>query len=143
MKKNKIPNDIYDFLLMPKEKQQYILLYGRHFNKKTYECAAKKMYKEKNGEIEKVPVFTKEEVDNLLKKYNVEVKEKGNYDYVYAAQMCRADLLGESVPDEQRMALYVKNKCDDVDAPEGLIFREWCVRMEALGESVDWEEFYD
>ena len=108
-----------------------------------YECAAKMMYKEKNGEIEKVPVFTKEEVDALLKKYNVEVKEKGNYDYVYAAQKCRADYLGESVPDEQRQALYVKNKCDDVDAPEGLIFREWCVRMEALGESVDWEEFYD
>lgn len=143
MKKNKLPNDIYDFLLMPKEKQQYIVLYGRHFNKKMYECAAKMMYKEKNGEIEKVPVFTKEEVDALLKKYNVEVKEKGNYDYVYVAQMCRADYLGESVPDEQRLSLYVKNKCDDVDAPEGLIFREWCVKMEALGESVDWEEFYD
>lgn len=141
--KNKIPNDIYDFLLMPKEKQQYILFYGRHFNKKMYEYAAKKMYKEKNGQVEKVPVFTKEEVDALLKKYSVEVKEKGNYDYVYIAQMCRADLLGESVPDEQRLALYVKNKCDDVDAPEGLIFREWCVRMEALGESVDWEEFYE
>ena len=141
--KNKIPNDIYDFLLMPKEKQQYIILYGRHFNKKMYEYAAKKMYREKNGELQKVAVFTKEEVDNLLKKYNVEVKEKGNYDYVYVAQMCRADLLGESVPDEQRLALYVKNKCDDVDAPEGLIFREWCVRMEALGESIDWEEFYE
>lgn len=143
MKKNRLPNDIYDFLLMPKEKQQYIILYGRHFNKKMYEYAAKKMYREKNGELQKVAVFTKEEVDNLLKKYNVEVKEKGNYDYVYVAQMCRADFLGDSVPDEQRLALYVKNKCDDVDAPEGLIFREWCVRMEALGESIDWEEFYE
>ena len=128
---------------MPKEKQQYIILYGRHFNKKMYEYAAKKMYRENNGELQKVAVFTKEEVDNLLKKYNVEVKEKGNYDYVYVAQMCRADFLGDSVPDEQRLALYVKNKCDDVDAPEGLIFREWCVRMEALGESIDWEEFYE
>ena len=143
MEKNRLPMDVYDFLLMPKEKQQYIVLYGRHFNKKMYECAAKMMRKEKNGELEKVPVFKKEEVDALLKKYNIEVENKGNFDYVYVAQMCRADYLGESVPDEQRMALYIKNKCDDVDAPEGLIFREWCVRMDALGESVDWEEFYE
>lgn len=139
----KFPNDMYDFLLMPKEKQQYIVLYGRHFNKKMYECAAKMMRREKNGKIEKVPVYTKEEVDELLKKYGVEVENKGGYDYVYAAQMCRADYLGESVPDEQRLALYVKNKCDDVDAPDGLIFREWCVRMEAQGEFIDWEEFYE
>lgn len=139
----KLPNDIYDFFLMPREKQQYIILYGRHFNRKMFECAAKMMRKEKNGELEKVPVFKKEEVDALLKKYNVEVENKGNYDYVYVAQMCRADYLGEGVPDEQRLALYIKNKCDDVDAPEGLVFREWCIKMEALGEPVDWEEFYE
>ena len=63
----KLPNDIYDFLLMPKEKQQYILFYGRHFNKKMFECAAKMMRREKNGELEKVPIYKIEEFDALLK----------------------------------------------------------------------------
>ncbi len=137
--------DVYDFLLMPKEKQQYIILYERHFNKKLFEWAAKMMRKEnkQTGKVEKVPVFQKEEVDNLLKKYGVEVENKGGWDYIYVAQKCRADLLGESVPDEQRLALYVKNVCDDVDAPDGLIFREWCERMVAMGEVVPWEELVE
>lgn len=134
---------MYDFLLMSKEKQQYIVLYGRHFNKDMYEYAASKMRKEnkQTGKEEKLPQYQKEEVDSILKKYNVTVENKSGYDYVYVAQMCRADFLGESVPDEQRLALYVKNKCDDVDAPEGLIFREWCARMDAAGEYVPWEDF--
>lgn len=142
--KNKMPLDMYDFFFMTKEKQQYIVLYGRHFNKALYEYAASAMRKKnkQTGEEEKVPVFQKEEVDNILKKYNVNVENKGDYDYVYIAQMCRADFLGESVPDEQRLALYVKNKCDDVDAPDELILREWCTKQDAAGNSVPWEEFY-
>jgi hypothetical protein len=136
----KFPNDLYDFLLMPKEKQQYIVLYGRHFNKKMYECAAKMMRREKNGKIEKVPVYTKEEVDELLKKYGVEVENKGGYDYVYVAQMCKADLYGSSIPDEQHLAMYVKDVCDDADLAEGTIMRKWYASMVAMGERVGWEE---
>ncbi len=55
----------------------------------------------------------------MLKKYSVDVKKKGGYDYVYAANMCKADYLGSSVPNEQYAALYVKNVCDDPDATTG------------------------
>lgn len=143
--KNKMPVDIYDFVLMPKEKQQYIVLYGRHMNKLMYEHAASLMRREnkQTGKMDKIPAFRQDEVDNILKRHNVTVENKGGWDYVYVAQKARADYLGGSVPDEQRLAMHIKEVCDDVDAPDGLIFREWCVRMDAAGEGVPWEKFYE
>lgn len=142
-KKSKMPLDLHEFTLMPVAQQVYVIANGYHFDKKLYEYAAslmRKMNKQTQKE-EKVPIYTKEEVDTLLKKYSIEVENKGNYDYVYAAQMCRADYLGGSVPDEQRLALYVKQVCDDVDAPDGLIYRIWVMKMATMGESIDWYEF--
>lgn len=135
--------DLHEFALMPVGQQVYVIANGYHFDKKLYEYAAsmmRKMNKQTQKE-EKVPVFTKEEVDVILKKFGVEVENKGNYDYVYAAQMCRADYLGGSVPDEQRLAMYVRETCDDVDAPDGLIFRTWVMKMSTMGESIDWYQF--
>lgn len=145
MKKNRLPLDIYDFELMPRSQKIYIMQNGYHFTKEAYMYAASLMRKSNKatGKEEKVPVYTKEEVDALLKKYNVEVSEKGNYDYVYAAQMCRADYLGDAVPDDQRLALYIKQTCDDVDAADGVIFRCWLVKMVAAGEAVDFSEFIE
>lgn len=141
--RNKQPLDIYEFSLMPVAQQVYIIRTGYHFDKALYMYAAslmRKMNKQTQRE-EKVPIFTKEEVDAILKRYGVEVENKGNYDYVYVAQMCRADYLGGSVPDEQRLALYVREKCDDIDAPDGLILREWIMKMATMGESIDWHQF--
>ena len=138
-----MPMDLHEFALMPVGQQVYVIANGYHFDKKLYEYAAsmmRKMNKQTQKE-EKVPVFTKEEVDVILKKFGVEVENKGNYDYVYAAQMCRADYLGGSVPDEQRLAMYVRETCDDVDAPDGLIFRTWVMKMSTMGESIDWYQF--
>ena len=79
------------------------------------------MMEKEDGNRKKVKItpFTKEQVDEMLKKYSVDVKKKGGYDYVYAANMCKADYLGSSVPNEQYAALYVKNVCDDPDATTG------------------------
>lgn len=145
MHNNKLPLDIYDFDIMPRAQKIYIMQNGHHFTKATFEYAASMMKKanKATGKEEKVPVYTKDEVDALLKKYNVEVSNKGNYDYVYAAQMCRADYLGGSVPDEQRLAHYVKETCDDIDGYDGVIFRCWLVKMVAAGESVDFSDFIE
>ena len=145
MHRNKTPLDIYDFELMPRAQKIYIMQNGHHFNKATFEYAASMMRKanKTNGKEEKVPMYSKEEVDSLLKKYNVEVSDKGNYDYVYAAQMCRADYLGSSIADEQKLALYVKDTCDDIDGADGVIFRCWLVKMAAAGESIDFVDFLE
>ncbi len=143
MYKNKLPLDIYDFDLMPRSKKIYVMQNGNHFNKELFEYAASLMFKEnkQTKQKEKVPVCTKEEIDAMLKKYNVEVENKGLYDYMYVAQTIKADNWGGSITDEQKMALKIKETCDDPDLPDGYTFKSWCLRMDMLGEPVDWQEY--
>lgn len=143
MQKYKTPIDIYDFDLMPRAKKIYIMQNGNHFNKKLYEYAASLMFKEskQSGKKEKVPVYTKEQIDELLKKQGIEVENKGGYDYMYVAQSTKNDYLGGSVPNEQYLAMHIREVCDDADAPDGYIFKSWCLRMDMLGEPVDWEDY--
>lgn len=143
MHKNKLPLDIYDFDLMPRSKKIYVMQNGNHFNKELFEYAASLMFKEnkQTKQKEKVPVCTKEEVDAMLKKFNVEVENKGLYDYMYVAQTIKADNWGGSITDEQKMALKIKETCDDPDLPDGYTFKSWCLRMDMLGEPVDWQSY--
>lgn len=143
MDRMKLPLDIYDFLMMPKAKMNYIMLHGPHFSKSLYEYASELMFKKnkQTGKEEKVPPYTKEDVDNLLKKHNVEIRDKGEYDYVYVAQSIKADYWGGSITDEAKMALHVMEVIQDADAPDGLVFKEWCLRQDMLGNPVPWEDF--
>ena len=143
MHKNKLPLDIYDFDLMPRSKKIYVMQNGNHFNKELFEYAASLMFKEnkQTKQKEKVSVCTKEEIDAMLKKYNVEVENKGLYDYMYVAQSIKADYWGGSITDEQKMALHIKEVCDDPDKPDGYTFKSWCLRMDMLGEPVDWQSY--
>lgn len=137
-----MPLDAYELDYMPKAQRIYLMHHGWHFDKNAYEYAASMMRRinKSTGKLEKVPRYTKEEVDSLLRKYSIEVEEKGGYDYVYVAQMCKADLYGSSIPDEQHLAMYVKDVCDDADMAEGTIMRKWYASMVAMGEPVEWEE---
>ena len=137
-----MPLDAYELDYMPKAQKIYLMHHGWHFDKNAYEYAASMMRRinKSTGKLEKVPRYTKEEVDSMLRKYSIEVEEKGGYDYVYVAQMCKADLYGSSIPDEQHLAMYVKDVCDDADMAEGTVMRKWYASMVAMGEPVEWEE---
>lgn len=81
------------------------------------------MYKkEPNGRKVKIQAMSKEDVDELLKRYGIVLGNKFGYDYVFAANMCKADYLGSSVPDEQHLALFVKDYVDDPDGYPELPF---------------------
>lgn len=56
------------------------------------------------------------------------------------ANMCKADFLKSSVPNEQYQALYVKDTIDDPDAPDGTTMRRWYVTMIAAGIPIEWDE---
>lgn len=142
---SKLPLDIYELDIMPRAQKVYLMRYGWHFNKSAYKYAAGMMRKlnKQTGKKEKVAVYTKEEVDALLQKYSITLEDKGGYDYVFAAQMCRADYLGSSVPDEAHLALYVKDVLDDVDAGDGVTMRRWYATMVANGEPVEWEDLLE
>ena len=92
------------------------------------------------GKTEKIEPFTKDQVDSMLAKYGVTLENNVDYDYVYVANMGKADLLKSSITDEQHLALYVKDVVDDIDAGDGEIMREWDAKMTSRGIAVDWEE---
>lgn len=132
--------DIYDDF--PREMKNYLRHNGWHFNKKACEWAVSLMEKMNvtTKSMEKIEPWKKEDVDALLKKHSITLSYNTGYDYVYVANMCKADFLGESVPDEAHAAKYVKNVIDDADAGEGTVMREWYAKMVSKGIPVDWEE---
>lgn len=137
-----IPLDIHDD--MPEGMRRYISNFGWHFNKKAYEYATKLMRKRspKTNMEERVKAYTKEEVDAMLITYNVELKRKIMYDYVFVATMCRADYLGSSIEDEEHLVKYIKDTVDDVDASDETTFRRWVATMIGNGSPIDWYEIW-
>lgn len=137
MKRDSI--DIYDKL--PPSMIDYLSNYGRHFNQKLYNFAISKM-KAKNtttGVVEKLIPFTKSQVDDLLEEHNIELVNNQLYDYLYVANMCKADFLYKSIPDESHLALYVKDVIDDIDAYDGIVFNRWYADTRRQGITIDWD----
>jgi hypothetical protein len=122
--------------------KKYLSHYGWHFGKQAMEYAANLMKKKNmvSGKMEKIEPYTKEQVEEMLKKYNVTIEDTNNYDFVFVANMGKADYLRSSIPDEHHLALYVKDVIEDPDAGEGTTFRRWIATMTANGEMIDWDE---
>ena len=102
----------------------YLRYNGRHFNRKLVDFATSKMKCEESstGELVKLEPYNKDKVDAILHNYNIKLNNNDLYDYVYVANMCKADFLHSSIIDEQHLALYVKDVIDDVDAYDGIVF---------------------
>lgn len=126
--------DLYDE--RPKAMTNYLKYNGWHFNKKTFEFAVSKM--KKNGQT--INPLSKEKVDELLKKYGIQLNNNELYDHVYVSAMCQADFLGSSITDEMHLALYIKDVIDDEDAYDGIVFNRWYADMCKKGIPIDWEE---
>jgi hypothetical protein len=96
------------------------------------------MYKkDPSGKKIKIQTLTKENVDELLKRYGIVLDNKHGYDYVFAANMCKADYLGSSVPDEQHLALFVKDYVDDPDGYPELPFTRFYADCIGTGTPID------
>ena len=135
-----MPLDTYDDI--PKAMRNYLSHYGWHFGKNACEYAVGMMKKENpvTKKLEKIEPYTKDQVDEMLKKYNVTIEDGGGYDYVFVANMGKADYLKSSIPDEHHLALYVKDVISDPDAGDGVTMRRWYATMVANGDPVEWEE---
>ena len=134
MKRESLDNfDVY-----PEAMINYLRYNGRHFNRKLFEFATSLMKTGKDKQPLKV--ITKKELDEILKVYGVKLDNNVLYDYVYVANMCKADFLGSSIPDEGHLCKYVKDVIDDVDAYDGVVFNRWYADMCRSGIPIDWEE---
>lgn len=121
-----------------KSYKKYQRLYGPHFTKQLCDFATSMM------ETEAGPItpYTKEEIENKLKQFNITLQYNELYDFVYVANMCKADFLGNAVPnDDQHLCEYIKHVVDDPDGYDGQIFNRWLSDMEGMHIHVDWSEF--
>lgn len=132
--------DIYDDF--PMEMKAYLRNNGWNFNKKACEYAVKLMKKMNSStkKLEPIETYTKEQVDEMLKKYGVTLENNVGYNYVFVANMGKADFFKSSIPDEAHLALFIQDYIDDPDAGDGIVFRRWYATMVGNGELVDWSE---
>lgn len=133
--------DLYDY--KPKAQKAYLRNYGWHFNKAACDIAVSMMKKENasTGKKEPIEPWTKDQVDELLTKYGIRVKNINGYDHVYVANMCKADFYKKSVPDEQHVAMFIRDMVDDVDGGDGNIMRKWYACCVGDGIAIEWEDF--
>ena len=122
---------------IPKGMKRYLSNYGWHFNKSMCEYATSLM---KKGGKSIEPV-TKEALDKMLSQHNVVIKNNVGYDYVFVANMCKADYYGSSIVDDKHFCLYIKDTIDDEDVGDGVTMRRWYATMVGNGQMVDWDEF--
>lgn len=121
-----------------KSYEKYIKLYGPHFTKELCTFAVGLMERDNKP----IDPFDKLTVDEKLKRQNITLQYNKLHDAVYVANMCKADFLGESVPnDDWHLCMYIKNVIDDPDGYDGQIFNRWVSDMEGMGISVDWSEY--
>ena len=137
----RLPLDIHD--VQPRPMMKYKQNNGWHFNEPACMFAVSLMKKRNpaNGKTEPVEPLTKKQVDDLLTKHGVNLESPSDYDYVYVANMGKADYLGSSIIDEKHLALYIKDVVKDVDAPDGTIMRQWWAKCVAAGQPVPWAMF--
>lgn len=124
----------------PEGMKIYVNNYGCHFSKKLCEEAVSRMYTKQSGNKEYIKPYTKEQVDTMLRSYGVKVERNKLYDAVYVANMCKADFLGKSVPDEAHLAMYVRDVLDDSDAEEGFVFNRFIADCYFMNNPIEWED---
>ena len=125
---------------IPLGMKSYINNYGCHFNRKLCEEATSRMYTMENGVKKYIIPYTKEQVDSLLRNNNIVLNRNKLYDYVYVANMAKADFLGKSLPSDKYLAMYIKDLIDDPDATEGFIFNRFYADTIFMNNPIDWEE---
>lgn len=133
---------LQEYDIIPREMRAYLRNNGRHFNKKACELAVRNMrkYNDTTRRMERIEPLDKTAVDELLKNNGITLDDARGYDYVYVANMCKADFYGTAIEDERHMALYIKCVIDDADAVGGMIFNRWLADCDTKGISIDWEE---
>lgn len=140
---SKAPLFIYDD--MPKMMKKYLSNFGWRFNKAACKDAVSMMRRYDNSSGKKVrpKTFEKEQVDDILKRNNVDIEHKGLYNYVYAYNMIMSDYMGNGVDDEKHAAQLLKGIMDDPDNPGGNVFAHWYFDQMMKGEGVDFEDYLD
>ena len=123
--------------LVPEGYREYKRRNGCHFTEALCRFAVGRM---KGEDGRPINAMSPQEVDAMLKEFDVRLEHSKGYDRVFVANMGLADYLGESVPSVEHLAKYVKNVIDDPDGYDGIAFCRWLADCVAMGVEVPWEE---
>ena len=134
MRKYRQSLNAYDY--QPEEMKSYLRHNGWHFNKKMCEWAVKQM--RKNGKP--IKMVGKEEVEEMLKKHDIELENNVGWDACYVCNMARADFYASSITDEKALAQFVKDYVDDEDQQDGFIFNRFYADTCFNGVGIPWDE---
>ncbi len=125
-------------MISTKHYRKYQRLYGPHFTKELCDFAVSLM-QDDNGAIEPI---TKSQLEEKMKAQNITLEYDKLYDAVYVANMCKADYLGNAVPNnDYNLCMYVKKTIDDPDGYDGQPFNRWMSDIIGMHIPVDWSEF--
>ena len=125
-------------MISTKHYRKYQRLYGPHFTKELCDFAVSLM-QDDNGAIEPI---TKSQLEEKMKAQNITLEYGKLYDAVYVANMCKADYLGNAVPNnDYNLCMYVKKTIDDPDGYDGQPFNRWMSDIIGMHIPVDWSEF--
>jgi hypothetical protein len=123
--------------LVPEGYKAYKHRHGCHFNRELCEFAVSRM---KGDDGKPIKAMSRQEVERMLEESKITIEHLSGYDHVFVANMGMADYLGDSVPDMEHLAKYVKNVIDDPDGYEGIAFCRWLADCVAMKVEVPWEE---
>lgn len=85
-------------------------------------------------------IFADEDVENLLKRYNIELENNVGHDACYIANMCIADFYASSITEEKQLAQFVNDYVDDEDQQDGFIFNRFYADCAHNGIGIPWDE---
>lgn len=120
--------DFTEYDVKPAGFLNYLRYYGPHFNKKLCNFACNNLQKKD---------YTKENLEQIFQQNNISINNSKLYDCVYIANWCKSICYGSSIPDEKKLALFVK---DVFDKEGDLIFNRWYADMAKQGIPIEWEE---
>lgn len=121
--------------------EEYLADNGWHFNKKMCEWAVSKMTRKgAQGKVEHIPFTSKDDIENTLRVYGVDISKFIGYDAVYVYHMAMADYYGKSLLDEKAVSLFVKDYLDDPDGYDEVAFTRFYADCIGKGEMPEWED---
>ena len=140
--KQKLNLDLLDMSEYPREMRTYLKNYGFHFSKRACDDAIKSLKRrnQATGKDEPIEPKSKEEIEQLLVKYNVKLENNTLYDFVWVYNMLFSDYWKSAIEDEKHLALAVKDMIDDPDQNDGFIFNRWISDRFFNGEPIEWAD---
>lgn len=129
------------YYYIPENEALYMDATKGHFSKSLAEWAISKMRTKNNkGELVKLSAMSLEDVEDTLKRYNVQIEDASIYDAWYLYNMCLADYR-KALPQEEHIVKYIYETINDPDGDPTAVLACFRAKMDVKGTPIYWERF--